>query len=203
MKRADWYVVRRAQGITATTDIYGIREKDKHAFGGAIIPGMWFRDVSDAVLQETIIQGYEAIEAYNPSDEELPILWTVYPATMPKTVKVVAGGAGSLKNKWYKIAPNNETSIAGIAALCTVKGVCKAGEIAQRGDVIPAQWFSGLSIQQLELLENRGVMSAAWLNAQDASHKTRNKSPLLRYTPKPAELVELTKKFAIDEAMEE
>lgn len=197
MNRAEWYVLLYHRGSTSTTEIEGIRFADKLITGGMIVPGLWFRDVSDGDFENIFINGYNAIEAYTPSAEELPILYSLYPAMMPKGLKPAVNGALSLKNKWYKVAQHSQV-VWGVAALCTVKGVCKAGDVAFAGDIVPSQWFAGLSKDQLNRMERMGARSSIWFDAQEAEYRAKNgfKAPIERYAPNPIELLKLYEKFA-------
>lgn len=196
MERAKWYVVLRKGGMSALHTIEGIRIEGRQVLGGLIIPGLWFRDIGDSDFESLFVKGYRSIEAYNPSAEELPILFSLYPAMAPKTLKPVGNGAGSLQNKWYRVASHVQVAW-GVAALCTVAGVCKAGDVAYEGDVVPAQWFSGLSKEQLSRLERTGARSDVWFDAQDAEYRAKNGflPPILRYGPNPIELLSLYEQF--------
>lgn len=196
MNRAEWYVVLRKGGLSSLTDIEGVRLMDKDVMGGAIVPGLWFRDVPDADFESIFISGYHAIQAYSPSAEELPILYTLYPAMMPKSVKMPGNSAARLQNKWFKVASHKQM-VYGVAALCTVQGVCKAGDVALAGDIVPGQWFAGLTIDQLNLMERCGARSAIWFDAQAPEYRARSghKAPIERYPANPIETLSLYEKF--------
>jgi hypothetical protein len=197
MSREKWYVTNRHLN-SAIGAIDGIRQTDKIAYAGTIVPGEWFKLVNDQIFDDLLVNGYEAITAYQPPMEELPLLYTLYPATRPKTVKAAEHGGLSLKNKWYRV-PEHEAMVYGIAALVSIEGVCKAGDVAWPGDVIPAQWFAGLSIENIGRLERLGATSQLWLNGQDPSIQARYmgwvKPQILRIAPNIIELQNLYAKY--------
>ncbi len=195
--REKWYVANRHIN-SASGAIDGIRQVDKVAYTGTIIPGEWFKLVNDQIFEDLFVNGYSAITAYQPSAEELPLLYTLYPATRPKTMNAAENGGLRLKNKWFRV-PEHEAMVYGVTALCTVDGVCKAGDIVFPGDVIPAQFLAGLSIENISRLERLGATAQAWLQSQDAALQARYmswiKPQLLRITPQAIELQNLYAKF--------
>lgn len=194
--RAAWYIVMRKGTLATTSTIEGIRQIDKKVLVGTILPGEFFRDVPDTVFNDLFVGGYRAIEAYTPSAEELPLLYTLYPKAMPKSVPVPANGASSLKNKWYKVN-SHDFMLWGVTALATVKGICKAGDTAFAAEIVPAQFFAGLSIEQLNRLERIGAASPIVMNTLETDWHgvIMNAAPIARYAPNAIELLRLYEKF--------
>lgn len=198
--REKWYVVTHKQPLNSTLGaITGIRMAEKNAFPGTIIPGAWFDMVNDDDFHNLLIDGYGAVTPYEPSADELPLLYTLFPATRPKSgLKVATNGGLVLKNKWYRVS-EHVAMLYGIAALVKVDGVCAAGEVAFGGDIIPSHWLAGLSIEQINVLERDTVYSQEWLNAQSREFRAKfmrsNKPQLLRISPSPMELKNLYKRF--------
>jgi hypothetical protein len=197
LKREQWYVAnRRINSSSGAID--GIRMADKFVQPGVIIPGDWFKLVNDQVFDDLFVNGYEAITVYQPTAEELPVLYTLYPATRPKMVKAAERGGIDLKNKWYRVA-THDGMVYGIAALCTIEGVCKAGDVAYAGDVIPAAFLAGLSIENISRLERSGAVSMAWVNGQtpdlQAQYMAKLQPQLVRLAPNPIELQNLYAKY--------
>lgn len=200
MSREKWYVVTHKRPINSSLGaIDGIRLAEKFAFPGTIIPGAWFDMVRDSDFNDLFIDGYQAISAYTPSSEELPLLYTLFPATRPKTsIKAAVNGGLSLKNKWYRVTEHH-AMLYGVAALVTVEGVCKAGDVAFAGDIIPSHWFAGLTLQQINVLERDTVYSKEWVNSQSREFVTQfmraNKPQIVRVAPEPMELINLYKRY--------
>lgn len=200
MPREKWYVVTHNRPINSSLGaIDGVRMADKKAFPGTIIPGLWFDMVNDSDFENLFIQGHNAITPYSPSADELPLLYTLFPATRPnRGLKAVERGGLALKNKWYRVS-EHVAMLYGVAALVKVEGVCDAGDVAMAGDIIPAAFFAGLSIEQINVLERDTVYSKEWLDSQSREFRARfmraKKPQIMRVAPSPMELINLYKRY--------
>lgn len=205
MLREQWYEIHHtgAQGLNAATDIDGIRVQNASAWSGDVIPGRWFDDTPDDRL-EIILQGRQMAAPYQPQDKEYPLLYTIYPGMIPDgaTFNSASDGPAHYKNKWYQVHIFEINSLIGgayngLAALVTVPGICKAGQVAAPGDIVPVQWFSALDSQQFRCLTvDRMVLSQTKHSTQDMLIK-RNfaKARLVSVRPQPQELQELYQRF--------
>lgn len=169
----DWYIVTKAciYGMQDVRTIDGMYEAGRILPVGSIVPLEWKgrRLIQDLYLPANFL------EPYVPTDEDLLLLYMLWPSIRPSsyTAELVdnprIGKRGAWTHGWYEIAKpdtkRNMTSVPyGIAALMDIEGVCKAGDIALAGDIVPSAFFAGLNSTQFDRLETIGLCSEKWLN---------------------------------------
>lgn len=195
---ARFYVVAWGKAISAGTDTEGIRKEGKRLFAGAMIPAEWVQDVPDThlpILFDSEAQGGMALfDAYEPDTEDELILYTVFPAIKPPVrFKQLYDGS----TKWFRVTRDVPY---GIAALRSVDGICKAGDIAYEGDIIPIQWLSALPYDAIRRLSDTGLRSLQWAqglnNEQVKILKGMAKYPVIvTYRPTSHELETLYEQY--------
>lgn len=186
-----WYLV------TPDWEMHGMQDdKDKDGLYiarrilpmGSMIPLEWkgLQAIRDLYLPANRLQEYK------PTEEDWPILYMLWPSLRPDSFDVPLvensriGKQGAWASGWYKInAPDKQRNMSsvplGVSALRDVEGVCKTGDMAMVGDIVPAAFFAGLSYAQFERLETIGLCSESWL----ASHELEKRAAYLRYWARP------------------
>jgi hypothetical protein len=169
-----WYMITPEcnYGMQDLKDMEGVYFKERILPVGAIVPLEWKgrQRIEDLYLPASYLIDYE------PSAEDLPILYALWPSVRPLNYQaefVPNARIGTPKNwagGWYKISePDEQRGMSSVpyayAALCDVEGICKAGDLAFSGDIVPPAFFAGLSAAQMERLETIGLCSETWLNA--------------------------------------
>lgn len=196
MKREKWYVINKVAsgGVSADSSIEGIRHRGNQLYPCSIVPGDYFRDVTsqyEALIFSAPPAGHQVALPYEPEQDEFALLYTVYPATIPDTEISPITEGKPIRPRWYRVS-NTHFVPTGLQALVTVEGVCQRGDVANRGDIVPMQWFAGLSMAQLERLTQTGVTSLKQWNSYGSNkHKIRVVPLLETYAPDPLELESL------------
>lgn len=194
IKRDKWYRVIN-DPLTATTRIDGIRlPKTVSLRKGDIAPLEYFSAMSPDRFETMIKRG--DMQAYHPKDNELEILYSCYPATIPvgAKFKIKPDGIMAFARAWYQL---NDALPYGLAALIEIKGICKVGDTAFPGDIVPAKFFAALSMEQFNQLEGYGLSFASYLEslAPDVRELFRPSGYLNRVAPNKFELPSLYEKF--------
>lgn len=174
---------------------------------GCVIPLEWKgrQRIQDLYLPAGHLQEYE------PNDSDWPILYMLWGAVRPYGIKFPIvdnpriGSPQKWASGWYQIsAPDPRKGLSsvpyGVMALCDVEGICKAGDVAMVGDIVPAPFFAGLDAEQFDRLETIGLCSQSWLNAFEphyrAEYMKHLASPVMeRYHASPYEKDKLFEKF--------
>jgi hypothetical protein len=169
---SDWYTIEPicVHGMQDTSDMDGLYISRRILPIGSIVPLEWKgrQRVNDLYLPATMLADY------TPVAEDMALLYMLWPAIRPLSYKAEwqensrIGTAGAWASGWYQIKePDTRrymTSVPyGVSALMDIEGICKAGDIAMAGDIVPAPFFAGLSIAQFDRLETIGLCSTSWL----------------------------------------
>ncbi len=133
---------------------------------GTIIPEN-FKGLADI---ENIYIPSNYLAPYEPDESDYPMLYMLWPQTKPKGYKAELQDTLE-ENAWYEIASPSKRSghiglssvPYGLSALMDTEGVCKAGQMAIVGDIVPSQFFSGLSALHLEQFQRMGAVALRWL----------------------------------------
>lgn len=172
--QSKWYMVTPecGHGMQDLKDSYGIYLAGRILPVGSIIPLEWkgWQKVRDLYLPVNYLSDYEVQE------DDRAILYALWPATRPNdfTMPIVDNHRirqnGNWLGTWYKIAsPDEKRGMSSVpyaySALCDVDGVCKAGDLAFSGDIVPAAFFAGLSAGQFDRLLEIGLCSDSWLSS--------------------------------------
>lgn len=193
MKKEKYYLVKN-EALSASTEIEGIRKQGAIAYSGSIVPAEWFSAMPHDRFQ--ILVGRGDIAPHKATDSEIELLYTCFPSLIPSSAKfkVDPKGAITYQNAWYRV---NDAPAWGLVALVDVQGICKAGEIAYSGDIVPAKFFAALSIEQLHRLETHGLFSDSFLEylAPDVRRNVRNTGFIDRYAVDKYEKEALIAKF--------
>lgn len=194
LRREKWYIVCN-ETLSAGTTIEGIRTaKTLSARKLDVVPVEYFGAVSPDRFDILINRG--DIQPYKPSDNELELLYTCYPACIPKGAKfkVKADGIMAYARAWYQL---NDAMPYGLAALVDIAGVCKVGDVVMAGEIVPAKFFAALSLEQFQLLEHYGLMSLSRYEALSTEQRGKIKPNgyLARYAPNVYELQGLHERF--------
>lgn len=191
-----WYCVAWNKSISAGTSIDGIRIAGQVLHTGAMLPREWLQDVPNSRLKMLFDKRQHGLfDAYEPSADDELILYSAYPALKP-SIRFKNQFEG--KAQWYQVTKN---APFGIAALRTVDGVCKVGDVAKAGDIIPSQWLSALDYGQIRRLCTEGLRSRHFVKTLPQEQaKLLNQSmtfPLLRhYKPTALMLEALHEQYA-------
>lgn len=191
MNKAKWYIVCN-DPLGATVAIEGVRiVKNISAIRGYIIPHEYFAATPVDRVQLLLERG--DIQAYQPQDDELEILYTCFPALVPKSAKFKRQGTINHK-EWYQVGAFLPY---GLAALVDIDGICKRGDVAFEGDIIPRAFLSALSMEQVARLESQGLVANRYLEslAPDVRKKRRLVGAIQRYFPDRYQLQDLMKQF--------
>jgi hypothetical protein len=172
-----WYMVTPecSYGMQDTKSTEGMYEANRILPVGSIVPFEWkgLQRIRDLYIPANYLVDYE------PSEDDWPILYMLWPSLRPHNVQFSfvenprIGNPDSWAAGWYQVqkpdAKRNMSSVPyGLAALCDVEGICKAGDVVMPGDIVPAPFFAGLSFSQFERLETIGLCSEQWLDTFDA-----------------------------------
>jgi hypothetical protein len=188
---SDWYIAipnRDFHGMEDARDMEGVYCKGRILPTGSIVPLEW--KGRQAINELYLPAGY--LEEYTPSHEDMALLYMLWPAIRPHgfSASLVdnmrVGSPGKWASGWYQIqAPHAKSRMCsvpyGVAALMDVEGVCKAGDIALVGDVVPAPFFAGLTMGQFDRLETTGLTSLEWL----ARFPSDNRAEYIRKVARP------------------
>jgi hypothetical protein len=175
-----WYIVMPSwelHGIQDTKMMDGVYIAERILPVGAMVPLEWKgqQRVRDLYLPSSYM------EEYTPLEEDWPILYALWPSLRPLNYKGVfvpnsrVGTPEQWASGWYKISEpdglRNMSSVPyGYAALCDIDGICRAGDIAMSGEIVPAAFFAGLNLEQFDRLETIGLCSQSWLNKWPERH---------------------------------
>jgi hypothetical protein len=173
MNQSKWYLISPECnfGMQDLKDTHGMYFKERILPVGSIVPFEWKgrQRIQDLYLPMNYLTEYE------PTEEDIPILYALWPSLRPLKYRGVVvenhhiGSPDNWASGWYKIAePDELRGLSSVpyayAALCDVEGICRAGDLAFSGDIIPPAFFAGLSTTQFERLESIGLASESWLN---------------------------------------
>jgi hypothetical protein len=188
---SDWYIVTPAcvYGMQDVRTIDGMYEAGRILPVGSIVPLEW----KGRQLINDLYVPANYLESYTPTDEDMPLLYMLWPSIRPRsyTAELVdnprVGRHGAWAHGWYEICKPDErrnmSSVPyGIAALMDIEGVCKAGDVALAGDIVPAAFFAGLSAVQVDRLETIGLCSETWLSR----YPVKERPNYLRYYARAA-----------------
>lgn len=183
------------EALSATTTIEGVRlAKNNSVAKGAVVPLEYFGAVPPDRFSNLLARG--DIVPYSPKDSELEILYTCYPAVIPKGAKFTSqpNGIMSYQRAWYIV---RDTVPYGLAALCDIAGICKTGDVAMAGDIVPAKFFAGLTMEQFNRLEVCGLITDRYLEslAPDVLKRLKHEGFVYRSSPDKYELQGLYEKF--------
>lgn len=188
---SDWYIITPAcsYGMQDVKTIDGIYEANRILPVGSIVPLEWKgrQRINDLYVPANYL------EAYIPTDEDLPLLYMLWSSVKPDSYQASLadnpriGKQGAWASGWYEICPPDErrnmSSVPyGVAALMDIEGVCKAGDMALVGDIVPAAFFAGLNAAQFDRLETIGLCSETWLSR----FPMRERPNYLRHLARPA-----------------
>jgi hypothetical protein len=187
----NWYLITRfcVYGMQDTRDIEGMYTKGRILPIGSIVPQEW---KGRQAIQDLYLPA-NYLEAYEPDESDWNILYMLWSGVRPNDFKAqwvensrIKGANGQWAAGWYQIqAPDERRSMSsvpyGVSALMDVDGVCKAGDVAMAGDIVPAAFFAGLSYEQFDRLETIGLCSPSWLN----NHPARARGDYLRHFARP------------------
>jgi len=180
MGLSNWYLVSPecVHGMQDLKSIEGVYIAERILPVGAIVPLEWKgkQRISDLYLPA------DQLINYSPVEDDWAILYALWPSLRPLNWKVEAvinsriGQAGQWASGWYRICyPDpirNMSSVPyGYTALCDVEGICKAGDVALSGDIVPAAFFTGLSLAQFERIESLGLCSESWLDSWPSPYR--------------------------------
>ena len=192
---SEWYTVSWGNSINSSLgSIDGIRNDNTILTAGDIVPRDWFNLVPANRLA-LVIDDMNAFDTYEIDADEESLLYTVYPAKKPEVN--FAAKHRLRRSQWFRVS---STCPVGIMALRTVDGVCKVGDVAMAGDIIPSQWLSGLDMDAINRLCNSGLRSHKWelsltSEQQKMLNDARDKPLLIRFNPPPSHLKGLYAKY--------
>jgi hypothetical protein len=194
MKRDKWYLVAN-DTLSASTEIEGVRKiKTLSALKGSVVPYEYFGNVPPDRFANLLGRG--DIVPYEPKNEEIEILYTCYPAVIPKAAKFKThvDGIMSYGRAWYRV---DESVPYGLAALVDIQGVCKVGDVAFAGDIVPSKFFAGLTMEQFQRLETCGLITDKYIEslAPDVRARQKYHGFVYRYAPDKYELQGLYERF--------
>lgn len=173
MSQSKWYLISPECnfGMQDVKDTHGMYFKERILPVGTMVPLEWKgrQRIQDLYIPMNYLTEYE------PTEEDLPILYALWPSLRPLNYKGVfvenhhIGSPGQWAGGWYKIAePDALRNLSSVpyayAALCDVEGICKAGDLAFSGDIVPPAFFAGMNPNQFERLESIGLVSETWFN---------------------------------------
>lgn len=138
---------------------------------GAIVPLEWkgLQRVNNLYLPAFQLLEYELAE------DDLAILMALWPSVRPLNYRQPLvensriGSPDAWAGGWYKICyPDEKRNMSSVpyaySALCDVEGICRVGDLAHSGEIVPAAFFAGLSLNQFDRLETIGLCSDTWLS---------------------------------------
>jgi hypothetical protein len=181
MNQSKWYMVTPecGHGMQDLKDTYGVYLAGRILPVGSIIPLGWKgqQKIRDLYLPVNYLMDYDVQE------EDWAILYALWPAMRPNdfTMPIVDNYRiqqnGEWVGAWYKIAsPDEKRNMSSVpyayAALADVEGVCKAGDLAFSGDIVPAAFFAGLDTNQFDRLLEIGLCSDSWLNTWPRQYRS-------------------------------
>lgn len=168
MSLSKWYIITPEcnYGMQDLKDIHEVYIARRILPVGCMVPLEW----KGKQLVQDIYLPANYLQAYEPTEDDWPILYALWSHLRPLNFKGVFVENHRLQDHaFYRICePDEKRNMSSVpyayAALCDVEGVCKAGDFARSGDIVPAKFFTGLSAEQMERLEAIGLCSETWLN---------------------------------------
>jgi hypothetical protein len=189
---SDWYIAipnRDFHGMEDAKDMDGVYIKGRVLPTGSIVPLEWKgkQAINDLYLPANYL------EPYTPSHDDMALLYMLWPAMRTTSYQASfvenmrIGRDGQWASGWYQVvAPHEKSRMCsvpyGIAALMDIDGICKAGDVAMVGDIVPAPFFAGLNFAQFDRLETTGLTSLEWLSRFPVG----NRAEYLRRIARPA-----------------
>lgn len=180
-----WYMVTPecSSGMQDLKTIPDVYEAGRILPPGSIVPESWkgARAVQDLYMPKNYLVPYE------PTEADYPLLYMIWPNERPRAYKVADVENPAISdNAWFEVlAPDAKRNMSGIpyglSALRDVAGVCKAGQMATVGGIVPSAFFTGLNIFQLEQIQQTGVISNDWLDG----YRHEQKVEYLRFLARP------------------
>lgn len=177
MNLSKWFMITPecGHGMQDLKDMHGIYLAGRILPVGSIIPLEWKgqQRVRDLYLPVNYLMDYDV------QDEDWAILYALWPAIRPNdfTIPVVDNYRIQNNGAWYKICePDEKRNMSSVpyaySALCDVEGICKAGDLAFSGEIVPASFFTGLNSNQFDRLLEIGLCSDSWLNTWPRQYRT-------------------------------
>jgi hypothetical protein len=174
-----WYLITPecSLGMENPISIEGMYEVRRILPVGTIIPAIWkySHDIENLYLPANYLAETE------PSEKDYALLYMLWPQTRPNRLAIpfvenpYIGNPETWVNVWYEIQGMNHKRLSsvpyGVSALMDIEGVCKAGQVAKTGDIVPAAFFAGLSTEQFEQFLRMGIVSQSWLSNYPAHYR--------------------------------
>lgn len=167
-----WYLITTEEfhGIQDLQTTEGMYIAERILPVGSIVPLEW----KGRQRVEDLYLPMDAMREYTPTQEDWPILYALWPSLRPLDYQTPQLAAPS--HAWYKITPpdarRNMSSVPfAYSALCDVEGVCKQGDLAHCGDIVPSAFFTGMNLAQMERLETVGLCATSWIDVHPPDYR--------------------------------